>query len=130
MRTNPLFLLAIAVFSMWTTAVAAQDTSKQVRLLGIYAQGKALLRWAPTDYPSWQRGTKQGYRLERYTLQSNGGSLSNAQVLASRVVLSARLLPLSASIFEQMSDTSNAAGVAGAALYEDSVQVTVNTGDP
>jgi hypothetical protein len=98
--------------------------------MGIHSTGKALLRWAPADFNSWQQGVTQGYRLERYTLLSNGTNLSTAEVLASRQVLSRRLLPQSEATFVAMSDTSNAAGVAGAALYEDTIRVSVGTGDP
>jgi hypothetical protein len=101
----------------------------QARLVGIHANGQALLRWAPVNFGSWQRGISQGYRLERYTIVSNGSELPSAQILASKLVLVSRLLPQSEQVFEAMSDTSNVAGVAGAAIYEDSVQVVVSTGD-
>ncbi len=112
--------------SVWPTT----DTlPASFRLLGIHHAGRALLRWAPEDFPSWQHGVQQGYTLRRVTLVANGDSLSGAQIDASMTTLASRLLPQAESVFEQMSDTSNAAGVAGAALYEPNVEVTVGTGD-
>ncbi|MBK8656001.1 MAG: fibronectin type III domain-containing protein [Haliscomenobacter sp.] len=108
---------------------ATDSLPASFRLLGIHHAGRALLRWAPEDFPSWQRGIQQGYILERYTMLDNGDSLSETQTAASRIVLAARMLPQPVAVFEQMSDTSNAAGVAGAALYEPNVEVTVSTGD-
>ena len=129
MIKHPSCIIWLLLLCLSSIGLHAQNEA-QLRLLGIHSNGKALLRWAPTDFASWQRGTQQGYRLERYTLLSNGTSLSPTQVVASRVLLATQLRPLSEAIFEQMSDTSNAAGVAGAALFEEDVQVSVGTGDP
>jgi len=128
-KPYPLRISSTLLFLAWAMLGWAQNNG-QVRLLGIHTNGQALLRWAPADFKSWQQGRDQGYRLERYTVLNNGRTLSVEQVSASKLVLATRLLPQSEAVFEQMSDTSNAAGVAGAALYEANLQVGVSTGDP
>ncbi len=130
MSNTSLRILVFSALVIWGGSIAAQTTGEQIRVLGIHASGKVLLRWAPSNFAIWKQGNQQGYRLERYTLVDNGNTLSSDQVLASRVVLNAHLIPATESTFLAMSDTSNAAGVAGAALYEDSVKVSVNTSDP
>lgn len=129
MIKHPSSIIWLLLLCLSSIGLNAQSEA-QVRLLGIHSNGKALLRWAPTDFKSWQQGRDQGYRLERYTIWNTGSTLSTEQILASKVVLTTQLLPQPVEVFEQMSDTSNAAGVAGAALFEDSVQVAVSTGDP
>lgn len=113
-------LLIVCALLLWG-AVIAQDNT--VRLMGVYRQGKVLLRWGPADYISWQKGNSLGYKLERFRLSSGGVAQTQEQVNATLQVLDSLLKPAPESLFLALSDTLNAAGIAAAALYQESFDV-------
>lgn len=129
-QTNPLQPFLLTLFFLCSLiGLSAQSTSSELRILGASYNGKALLRWGPLQYELWIKGVQQGYRLERFTMSNNGTALSDAQVNASKVVLSERLLPASLANFTAMADTNDAAGVAMAAIYNDTIEPLTNTGN-
>lgn len=124
MKQNLLILFALCC----CTALWGQE-SGNTRLTGVYYQGKVLLRWGPADFSSWQKGNTFGYQLERFQLSSNGSqNLSDTQVNASRRILNPMLKPAAESVLIAMSDTVNAAGIAAAALYQESFDVEPMSG--
>ena len=123
MKQNLLLLCALL---FWGTAFAQNQSS--VQLKGVYHQGKVLLRWGPADFPTWQKGNTLGYKLERIQLTSGGVAQSAAQVNASLLVLDSLIKPAPESLFISMSDTLNAAGIAAAALYQESFDVEPMSG--
>ena len=59
---------------------------------------------------------KYGYTLERYTLRSNGQSLSYQNMIASKIVLMDSIGPVTDSLWD-LQDTSDLAQIAAGALY-------------
>ncbi len=121
---KPILLLLATLY----IGVSLSAQSENVSFKGVYRQGKVLLRWAPADFATWQKGNAQGYRLERFRLSNGGVEQGPEQVNASRQVLDSLLKPASEAFFVAMSDTCNEAGVAAAALYENTFEVETNTG--
>lgn len=118
MKQNLLLLFALLI---WGAAYTQNSSSVQIN--GVYHQGKVLLRWVPADFPSWQKGNTLGYKLERIRLTNSGAAQSQEQVNASLLVIDSLLKPAPESLFISMSDTLNAAGIAAAALYQESFDV-------
>lgn len=110
------FLLAL----LMPACLSGQST---LSLKGIYTGSEIRLRWVPTDLTTWQRGNAAGYRLERFTTSRQGQPLSSTEVAASRRVLSERLQPMPEDTFLLWADTRDPAGVAAAALYQDTFVV-------
>jgi len=118
--TSALLAIALALFS--SINLAAQDTVHVVAK-GIYANNQVVLRWAPSDIPSWRYSNANGYSVARKTLRSNDTLLPSADFETSYLLLSASLLALPESQWEAMSDTNDLAGIAAGAMYGDSLDL-------
>ncbi len=118
--SSALFAIALALFSCMN--LAAQDTIHLVAK-GIYANNQVVLRWAPSDIPSWRYSNANGYSVARKTLRSNDTLLPSADFENSYLLLSASLLALPESQWEAMADTNDLAGIAAGAMYGDSLDL-------
>lgn len=122
-------LLNLCLFSLCICSINAQSGSG-LSLIGGVHNGKVILRWAPQDVANWQKGIAQGYRLERVTIREGAQNLTTQQSSLTRVSLAARLQVQSEDQLLLMADTSQAAGVAAAAIYQDSFNVENMGNDP
>lgn len=118
-------ILAALIAVFFTPARADAQTgvdTLQARLLATYQSGVAWLRWAPLDIPSWKTAVRHGYRLERYTLEVDSALIPADSVYLTREILAEALMPAPEAVLEAMSDTMELAGVAGAAIYGDTLE--------
>lgn len=112
------FLLCI----LMKADLSAQDTV-HITAHGVYDNGRVILRWAPTDLPSWRYSNNNGYRLERKTLRRHGEMFSTTDVNESYVLLADTLKLVPENQWEAMTDTSDMAGIAAGSIYGDSLDL-------
>jgi len=117
-------ILSLCFFSLCFYVMKAQTAQGELALIGGVHNGQVILRWAPQNIiASWQKGITQGYHLERVTVRQGTQTLTTQESSLSRVVLAARLQVESEEQLLLMADTSQAAGVAAAAIYQDSFNI-------
>lgn len=79
-----------------------------------------MLRWAPANYESWQRGNKNGYFVDRYTIiKDNRPYPDRRAIRLNRHTIK----PISVDEWEKMAEYDNYAGVAAQAIYGEDFEV-------
>jgi uncharacterized protein len=120
-------ILTIAFWGVIIPCYAyAQDSTARYtyRMVARATTDSVILRWAPADYQSWQRGIHCGYYVVRYTLYRDNEMLSNKE---KQVLTHDPLKPLPLEKWEVLADSDDYAGVAAQALYgEDFTPETEN----
>ncbi len=61
-------------------------------MISTHNDSEIILRWAPKDYASWQRGLQEGYKLERVTIRRAGSYIPPEKIELGII----KLAPLSA----------------------------------
>lgn len=116
-------ILVPLLFCMLTKAdLSAQDTI-HITVHSVYVNNQVILRWAPTDLPSWRYSNVHGYSIERKMLRRHGEMLSTEDSNSSYVLLADTLKLIPESEWEAMSDTSDMAGIAAGTIYGDSLDL-------
>ena len=110
-------LLQISIFFliMGCDLTIAQDTTRYgIRMIARPSIDSIMLRWAPVNYESWQKGNISGYVVERYTLFRNGASVSGKR---NQILTSQPLKPIDLDSWEKLAENDDNAGIAAQAIY-------------
>lgn len=111
MNSRFLFQLAIVFISF---PAFAQSPSHQIKALTKPDKSGVWLRWAPTDFATWQLGNKYGYRIERYTVQADG-TVDNEQPYLVRAIA---IKPYPEQMLDQLSNTIPEAAMISELIYD------------
>jgi hypothetical protein len=127
----PILILLFLTFIKVLSAQSQIEGGLQVK--AIYRGNFVYIRWVPTNFATWQRGNERGYTLARQTVSDNGIPLIDSLRIASTVILSNQLSPISEDEFDaliQISGNQSSAAVAAGAIYSPNFLVTTSGGDP
>lgn len=108
-----LFLVCLA-----TTTIYAQ----QLQLLSKPKNRTIQLRWAPSDYKTWEQGNKMGYTLERTLLRRNGKSNTKEK---SQLLAKTTFLPKEK--WEEMIETNEYAKIIKGYFFDEPVDYKQDT---
>ncbi len=78
-----------------------------------------LIRWAPSDYKTWQLGNQYGYIVERYTILRDSSLVKDTE---KRILTSSPLKPLGLYDWEPLAKTNKYA-IAAEAIYEETFKI-------
>ncbi len=97
----------------------------QVHAIGDYDGQVVRIRIAPANYETWDYGNKNGYKIERLTIISNGDTLSLEKSRESRKILidGIKPPPNEEEWDNIVKDTGDLVNVAKAMIYGDSFKV-------
>jgi hypothetical protein len=93
----------------------AQNAPEGIRLLAKSKGNAVVLRWAPTSPILWQAGNRYGYKLERFTLKSDG-TLAEATG-GGKLLATHPIRPVSQREFEELARTEDKAAVVEEMIY-------------
>ncbi len=116
-KTFKTILQAFIICSFLGCNIAmSQDTTHYgIRMIARPSSDSIMLRWAPVNYESWQKGNKSGYVVERYTLYRNGAAVSGKR---NQILTSQPLKPIDLDSWEKLSETDDNAGIAARLFME------------
>jgi hypothetical protein len=57
-------LIALTLLLLSGQRINAQDSS--IKAVSFTAKDRIILRWAPSDYPTWKEGLSKGFKVERF----------------------------------------------------------------
>jgi uncharacterized protein len=81
LKARWIMMVSIILISEWAIAQTKIDSQgknqakppkESIRILSKVGEDGVWLRWAPTDFMTWQWGNKYGYTIQRYTLLADG----------------------------------------------------------
>jgi hypothetical protein len=107
------FLISMMATLLGASSLFGQDTL-QLAVIARSLGDSVMVRWSPMDYKSWKHGIDVGYTIERRLVYT---TRKNLPATEKRKVLATNLVPLPEAEWERMAESSNAAGVIGAALF-------------
>ncbi|HYF69700.1 MAG TPA: hypothetical protein VD884_16260 [Ohtaekwangia sp.] len=83
------------------------------------------LRWAPADPIFWKLGNKNGYTIERITLNTDGEMEPDSKI----ILTPSPVKPVTAAEFEMIGERSDEAATLGEILYGEDANQTLNGND-
>ena len=116
-------------FILWTTAFmlllthslgAQTPKALKVTASGVFHNNKAILRWAPADYDTWQWCNSHGYTVERVTTVIDGKQLSEDEKNKTLRVLDKNITPFPENDWKSIADVYPIAAIGASALYSPS----------
>ena len=108
------FRLILLFFATASGIVAAQTLGHSISVLYKVTSDGIWLRWAPTDFTTWQLGNKYGYRIERYTLKTDGTLESKTPVQLSP----SGIRPFTIKQLDELSTTVEEARIIQELIYD------------
>ena len=120
------FLVIAGTIILFNKSNAQETTKYSLQMLARPTPDSIMLRWAPTDFDSWQFGNEQGYIVARYTIYSHGVRKQSAPVILTPHPLT----PVPVSEWEVLSETDNFAGIAAQAIYGESFEPMTEEASP
>lgn len=127
MNKSSIYMLIISL-CLVSIGMEAQDLMffkrAKVHIISDYNGSEVKLRIAPGNIETWNYGIEHGYKIERLTKTLNGSSLSNEEVLASKIVVIDNLKPIPEADWDGIiQNNDDVATVAKAMLYEEDFKV-------
>ena len=111
--------ILLVYMALFSNALNAQDSIYYaIRMLAKPSADSIMLRWAPVNYDSWERGIKEGYNVIRYTLYRDDFPVKVAPVLLNAMPIK----PLPLQEWEPLADKDRYAGIAAQAIYGESFE--------
>lgn len=70
---NNRYSFLFVLFCLFLSSIAVQGEYPDKLHLKVHiGEDRVILRWAPSDYGTWQKGNKYGYRVEKILISRNG----------------------------------------------------------
>lgn len=112
--------LLLACFTQHSPLKAQNQAASTpaIRMIARAADGQVMLRWAPSDYASWQSCNATGYIVERFTLMRDGAVLDFAERSVPTILTSTPLSPWSTEEkWKPLMERNEFAAIAAQSLY-------------
>ena len=122
-------LLLLICFMSGIGLVKAQEIQGEeknaVHVISRPLKDSIILRWAPSDFITWQYGNQYGYMIERYTLMRNEVLLVNPE---RNFINSEAFKPLDLYDWEPLVKANKLAAITAQAIYGESFDVDAGEG--
>lgn len=114
--TLRIVMIALLSFTNFCGIIAqrSEEPVDEIKTIARYANGKVVLRWAPTSPSAWLKLNKFGYTIERFTISKNGKLLGTPE---RKELTSAVLIPDPIATWETLVNQNDYAAVLAQALY-------------
>ncbi len=103
------------------------DSLSSLHIIARPLPDSILLRWAPSDYKTWQLGNQYGYIVERYTIIRDSSLVKDTE---KRILTSSPLKPLGLYEWEPLVKTNKYAAIAAQAIYGETFKMDVEGFNP
>jgi len=118
-----IFTFIFCSFNLKTYAQTS-DSKNKLFIISRPFNDSILLRWAPSDYKTWQATLKRGYRLERYTYKRD----SILVIPAEKVVLSEKIMQFPLEKWTDLIEKDKYAAIAAQGVFGEDYKVDYGAG--
>lgn len=120
MKTKLLYLLIALSCCLPNAGGQTKQATASIQMRSEVTEGKALIRWAPTEAKAWRLLNKYGVRLERLTLVRDDRALETPE----RTVLAECLKPEESEAFKQIAGQYSYGAIIAQAIFGSTFEVS------
>lgn len=120
MKTKLLYLLIALSCCLQNAGGQTKQATASIQMRSEVTEGKALIRWAPTEAKAWRLLNKYGVRLERLTLVRDDRTLETPE----RTVLAECLKPEESEAFKQIAGQYSYGAIIAQAIFGSTFEVS------
>jgi fibronectin type 3 domain-containing protein len=114
-------IIFVLVLSIFQIKLGAQDVRHSIKAISHPLPDSIQLRWAPSDYETWQASIKYGYIIERFTLVKNNTLITSPK---GKVLTPEPLKPIPYDKIEAIADKDKYAAIAASAIYSETFKIS------
>lgn len=120
MKTKLLYLLIALSCCLQKAGGQNKQATASIQMRSEVTEGKALIRWAPTEAKAWRLLNKYGVRLERLTLVRGDRALETPE----KTVLAECLKPEESEAFKQIAGQYSYGAIIAQAIFGNTFEVS------